>query len=147
MDPLQTDYSLYHDRWIEGMILNMEAKNIVSRIAEGAPGIGFGKVACYGTDEQQVLPAAAGLNFLGITLLDRTQLQDSYPQYAMVNIMTKGVVVVQASVAVAPGDPVYFVPATGVLTNVDGGGANTQIDGAKWDTKTTAAGLAAIRLG
>jgi hypothetical protein len=32
--------------------------------------------------------------------------------------MKKGVIVVQASVAVAVGDPVYYVPATGVLTNV-----------------------------
>jgi hypothetical protein len=59
--------------------------------------------------------------------------------------MKKGVIVVQASVAVAVGDPVYYVPATGVLTNVST--SNTLIAGAQWDTSTAGAGLAALRLG
>lgn len=145
MDPLQTTYSQYHDRWVEGMVLNMEARNPVSRIVEGADGIGFGKVACYGSDDRTIKVAEAGAKPLGITLLDRTQLNDKYDQYATATVITKGVVVCQASVAVAPGDDVYFVPATGVLTNV--ATSNTAIPGAKWDTTTTAAGLAAIRLG
>lgn len=59
--------------------------------------------------------------------------------------MKKGVIVVQASVAVAVGDAVYYVPATGVLTNVSTG--NTLIPNAQWDTSTAGAGLAALRLG
>jgi hypothetical protein len=61
--------------------------------------------------------------------------------------MKKGVIVVTASVAVDVGDLVYYVPATGVLTNTDNSGANTLIDGATWDTSTSGSGLAALRLG
>jgi hypothetical protein len=56
--------------------------------------------------------------------------------------MKKGVIVVQASVAVAVGDVVHYVPATGVLTNTGG----TLIPGAIWETSTSGAGLAALRL-
>lgn len=84
---------------------------------------------------------------LGITLLDSSQLQDSYAQYATAVVRTKGVVVVQASVAVNQGDFVYFVPSTGALTNVSNAGANVAIPLARWETTTSGAGLAAVRLG
>lgn len=50
----------------------------------------------------------------------------------------------QASGAVAMNDPVYFVPATGVLTNV--ASSNTQIANASWDSSIQSAGLAKLRL-
>jgi hypothetical protein len=145
MDPLQTNYSATMDRWIEGMVLNSEHQNRISRTIETAAGIGFGKVACRGTQDNTCKVSAASAKPLGITILDRTQgTEDKYPQYATVAIMEKGVVVCQASVAVAQGDPVYFVPATGVLTNADTG--NIAIPNAVWDTSTSGAGLAAVRL-
>jgi uncharacterized hydantoinase/oxoprolinase family protein len=58
--------------------------------------------------------------------------------------MEEGVIWVMASVAVAVGDPVYYVPATGVLTNV--ATSNTQIANAMWDSSTSGAGLAKLRL-
>jgi len=147
MDPLQTSYPDSLAAFVEGMVANSEKNNIISRVVESAAGIGFGKVAIQGTADNQIAVSAANGVYRGITVLDTTQLQDSYPQYATAAVMTKGVIVVQASVAVDAGDPVYFIPATGVLTNVSNSGANTLIAGAMWDSSTSGAGLAKLRLG
>lgn len=145
MPAIQTTYNAQHARWIEGMVLNMEPSVVVSRLCEDVEGIGFGKVAVQGTADNQVVDAEAAAKFVGIAVMDQTQPTGKYEQYATAAIMKKGVIVVQASVAVAVGDLVYFVPATGVLTNV--ATANTLIAGATWDTSTAGAGLAALRLG
>ena len=146
---LQTTYAMSHARWLEGMQLNSEVTNIVSRTIETAAGIGFGKVACRGTTDKTIKVAAASAVPLGITVLDPTVVNnasaDVYPRYSNVAVMTKGVIVANASVAVAQGDPVYFVPATGVLTNVSTN--NIAIPNAVWDTTTSGEGLAAVRLG
>lgn len=144
MPAIQTTYSATHARWVEGMVLNMEDATIVTRIAEDAEGVGFGKVGVQGTADNQVVDSEATVKFVGIAVLDSTRPTGKYEQYDNVALMKKGVVVVQASVAVAVGDAVYYVPATGVLTNVTA--SNTLIAGAQWDTSTSGAGLAALRL-
>ncbi|MFP5078303.1 DUF2190 domain-containing protein [Rhizobium sp. YIM 134829] len=148
MANIQSSYAATHARWIEGMVPDMRPSVDITRVVETAGGIGFGKVAQRGTADNQCKVSSASPKFLGITLLDNTQVGatvDTYPQYANAAIRQKGPVVVQASVAVAQGDDVYFVPATGVLTNVSSG--NVQIPGAKWETSTTGAGLAVVFLG
>jgi hypothetical protein len=145
MPAIQTTYAAQHARWIEGMVLNMEPSDIVTRVAEDVEGIGFGKVGVQGTADNQVVDSEATVKFSGIAVLDTTQPTGKYEQYSNVALMKKGVIVVQASVAVAVGDPVYYVPATGVLTNV--ATSNTLIAGAQWDTSTSGAALAALRLG
>jgi hypothetical protein len=127
------------------MVLNMEPNVIVTRVAEDVEGIGFGKVGVQGTADNQVVDSEATVKFTGIAVLDTTQPTGKYEQYSNVALMKKGVIVVQASVAVAVGDPVYYVPATGVLTNVST--SNTLIANAQWDTSTSGAALAALRLG
>ncbi|WP_377838714.1 capsid cement protein [Bosea sp. UC22_33] len=144
MPTIQSTYSAQHARWYEGMVLNQEPSTIVTRVAEDAEGIGFGKVCVQGTADNQVVDSEATVKFCGIAIADAGQPGDTYAQYANVAVMKKGVVVVQASVAVAVGDAVYYVPATGVLTNSASG--NTLIAGAQWDTSTSGAGLAALRL-
>ncbi|MDX0605226.1 DUF2190 family protein [Sinorhizobium medicae] len=145
MPAIQTTYSATHARWIEGMNLNMEPSVVVTRLAEDVEGIGFGKVCVQGTADNQVVDSEATAKFAGIAVLDTTRPSGKYDQYDNVSVMKKGVIVVQASVAVAVGDAVYYVPATGVLTNVSTG--NTLIPNAQWDTSTAGAGLAALRLG
>ncbi|WP_018900413.1 DUF2190 family protein [Rhizobium sp. 2MFCol3.1] len=145
MPAVQTTYAAQHARWVEGMVLNMEPNDIVTRVAEDVEGIGFGKVGVQGTADNQVVDSEATVKFTGIAVLDTTQPTGKYEQYSNVALMKKGVIVVQASVAVAVGDPVYYVPATGVLTNVASG--NTLIANAQWDTSTSGAALAALRLG
>jgi len=145
MPAVQTTYAATHARWVEGMVLNMEPNDIVTRLAEDVEGIGFGKVCVQGTADNQVVDSEATVKFAGIAVLDTTRPTGKYEQYDNVAVMKKGVIVVQASVAVAVGDPVYYVPASGVLTNSASG--NTQIAGAQWDTSTSGAALAALRLG
>ena len=143
MDPLQTTYADGMSRWVEGMIPDMRTPGEdVSRNVETAAGIGFGKVAVQGTADRQIIVSAAATPFVGITVLDTTQLQDSYPQYATARVRTQGPIVVQASVAVDAGDLAYFVPATGVITNV--ATDNTLIG--KFETSTSGAGLAVVNL-
>lgn len=145
MPNLQSTYAATHARWVEGMVLNMEPHVIVSRECEDAEGIGFGKVAVQGTGDHQVVDSEATAKFVGIAVLDITRPTGKYEQYETAALMKKGVIVAQASEAVAVGDPVYYTPATGVLSKT--ASSNTLIAGAQWDTSTGAAGLAALRLG
>lgn len=144
MPAIQTNYAAVHARWIEGMQLNMEPCVIVTLLAEDAEGIGFGKVCVQGTLDNQVVDSEATAKFAGIAVLDTSRPTDKYEQYDNVAVMKKGVIVVQASEAVAVGDPVYYTPATGVLSKTST--SNTLIAGAQWDTSTSGAGLAALRL-
>ena len=148
MPAIQTSYPLGIAKAFEGMIANSEPGVVVSRIVESAAGIGFGKVAARGADDDGIIVSAAVVKPLGITVADSTQVAavaDVYPQYSIVGVMTKGVIWVIASVAVADGDPVYFVPATGVFTNVSSG--NIAIPNAVFDSTTTTTNqLAKVRL-
>lgn len=145
MPAIQTSYAATHAKWVEGMIPNMEPNVIVTRIAEDVEGIGFGKVAVQGTADNQVVDSEVTVKFVGIAVLDTTRPTGKYEQFDNVAVLKKGVVVVQASEAVAVGDPVYYTPATGVLSKTST--SNTLIAGATWDTSTTGAGLAVLRLG
>lgn len=145
MPAIQTNYTATHARWVEGMIPNMEPNDIVTRIAEDVEGIGFGKVCVQGTADNQVVDSEATVKFAGIAVLDPTRPTGKYEQYDNVAVIKKGVIVVQASEAVAVGDPVYYTPATGVLSKTST--SNTLIAGAQWDTSTSGAALAVLRLG
>lgn len=145
MPNLQSTYSAQHARWVEGMVLTMEPSVIVSRECEDAEGVGFGKVAVQGTGDRQVVDSEATAKFVGIAVLDTTKPDGKYNQYDTAAIMKKGVIVVSASEAVAVGDPVYYTPATGVLSKTST--SNTLIANAQWETSTAGAGLAALRLG
>lgn len=143
MDPLQTTYSESMARWVEGMIPDMRTPGEDRSLnVETAAGIGFGKAAFHGTGDRQIVVADGTAKFAGVTVLDTTQLQDSYPQYATARVRTKGPVVVTASVAVNAGDAAYIVPATGVFTNV--ATSNTLVG--KFETSTSGAGLAVVNL-
>jgi Uncharacterized conserved protein (DUF2190) len=144
MGTIQSTYAATHARWLEGMVLNQEPAGIVTRIAEDAEGIGFGKVCVQGTADNQVVDSEATAKFIGIAVADAGQPADIYAQYANVAVMKRGVIVVAASEAVAVGDPVYYTPATGALSKT--ATSNTLIAGAAWETSTSGAALAALRL-
>ncbi|MBI5111854.1 MAG: DUF2190 family protein [Rhodovulum sp.] len=148
MPTIQSSYAATHAAAVEGMVANSEPAVIVSRLVETAAGIGFGKIAQRGTADNQIKVSSASPKYLGITVLDPTQAGatvDTYPQGSVAAVMTKGVIWVQATVAVAAGDPVYFVPATGAFTNV--ATSNQLIPNAVFDSVTSGAGLAKVRLG
>jgi len=144
MPTIQSSYLSQHPVGFEGMVANSEPSVIVSRVAEDVEGIGFGKICVLGDKDNTVTDAEASKKFEGIAVADTTQPADTFAQYATVPVMKKGVIWVTASVAVAKGDAVYFVPATGVLTNVPT--SNTLIANASWDSATSGAALAKLRL-
>lgn len=55
MPAIQTACSATHARWVEGMVLTIEPSDIVTRLAEDAEGIGFGKVCVQATADNQVV--------------------------------------------------------------------------------------------
>jgi hypothetical protein len=143
MTPLQTTYGDRQARFVEGMIPDMRTPGQDRSLnVETVAGIGFGKAAFHGTADNQIIVANGTATFAGVTVLDQTQLQEGYPQYSTARVRTKGPVVVTASLAVNNGEPAYIVPATGVFTNV--ATSNTLVG--KWETSTTAAGLAVLNL-
>ena len=147
MPAIQTTYGTTIAPAYEGMIANSEDQTILSKQVETAGGIGFGKVCVQGTADDQIRVSEASRAFRGITVQSHiagTVVSDAYVKGETVPVMEEGVVWVMASVAVAVGDPVYYVPATGVLTNV--ATSNTQIANAMWDSSTSGAGLAKLRL-
>jgi hypothetical protein len=148
MPAVQTSYAQTILPAVEGMIVNSEPHNVISRQLESAAGIGFGKVCVQGTADEQIRVSETVRKFRGITVMSHSAgrgIADSYEQYETVPVLERGVIWVLASVAVAVGDPAYYVPATGVLTNVATG--NTLITDGSFDSSTTGSGLAILRIG
>ena len=135
-----------------GMIASTEGADAdISVVAEvGSADIAPGIAVVFGTLEGTVKKPTAGGAFAGIAIADRTLPFASgnvFKPYDQLTTKRAGSIWVNAAVAVAQGDPVYFVNATGALTNVAGSGANTLISGAEWVVPTSGAGLSRIRLG
>lgn len=151
MPAIQTVYPSTQPVAVVGAKATEIPATIISRNVQTAGGIGFGIAVAQGTQDKSVVPFGGAANkYVGITLLDRsargtTTLADSFAQGESARIMTIGDIWVNASVAVAAGDPVYLVAATGLFTNV--ATANTAVPNARFDTSTTAANqLAVVRL-
>jgi hypothetical protein len=146
MPAVQTTYPTIHPVAYVGMVANSEPRDVITLVCTvGA--IAFGLPVMQGAGDNTCKPPAAASIYRGISIIDPTlagATPDSYLVGDNVAVMTRGVVWVTASVAVAVGDAVYFVPATGVWTNVVG--ANQLVSNAIWDSSTTGAGLAQIRL-
>ncbi|WP_372382136.1 hypothetical protein ACCQ12_15235 [Xanthomonas sp. NCPPB 1068] len=144
---LQTNYPDTQPAATLGMQATMLPATIISRNVEDVAGLAFGRAAAQGAADKGIVAfGGANLKYVGVTLLDRSATGlDLFPQRASARLITKGDIWVTAAVAVAAGDPVYLT-AAGAFTNVATN--NTAINGARWDTSTTAAAqLAVVRLG
>lgn len=108
----------------------------VAQVGLAAAGAGFAGILCH--PEQQALLGTSAGGPLAPTL-------DVAPN-EVVQLMTKGEVVVSFTTAVAFGDPVYFDNTTGALFNT-ADAARTQITGARVTNPIGAAGLTTISLG
>jgi hypothetical protein len=148
----QSTFSEQMAQGFPGMVNRMVDYNAVTRSAEG------GNIpACRAVSQSVAADIGAVLGgsangFLGITIYDPTiitpvgsGLADGvYPQYTNMGVITKGEIFATATTAVAAGDPVFFVAATGILTNV---GTDVAAAGCKWKYTRTANQLNAITLG
>lgn len=126
-----------------GMIAEGQpARDIASKVIENAA-VALGLAVGVGSADGSA--RLGGTGYVGITVADKSRSADSYAIGEMAPVIRKGTVWVNVPVAVADTDTVYFVPATGVITNVSAG--NTAIVGARFETSTSGAGLARLYLG
>lgn len=133
---------------VPGMIASTLPHTIISGVVDAASGnIPAGYATVFtATDGVVKLPTAGGA-FAGIAVLDRSlPFEDGgvFKPYSQLSLMKKGSIWVTAKAACVQGDPVYFVPTTGELTNVSSG--NTLITGAEWASASAAGAIARIRL-
>lgn len=151
MPAVQTTFPANQPAGYLGMIADGEqVTNVISRIVDAntANPINFGDPVLQGGSDYTVQSVSGGSGvYRGIAVRDPTlpaSAGDQYVATLTIALMTKGVIWVTAAVPVTAGQPVYFT-AAGVLTNV--ATSNTAIAGAIWESTTTAAGLAKVRLG
>lgn len=151
MPAVQTTFSETMRPALAGMIADTTPQTILSRVVESATGLAFGVVATKGTGDLQVKPAPGGA-YQGITVADLTVQHtappagnpDFYPDKDVCNILVIGAIWVTVGAAVTAGEPVYYVPATGVITNVST--SNTAIPGARFESSAASGALAKVRL-
>ena len=137
---VQGTYDATHAIGYAGMIAEGQpARDVASKVVENAAVV-FGLAVGRGTADNSV--RLGGTGYVGIAVADKTRDADQYDVGEMAAVIRKGTVWVTASVAVVPADTVYFVPATGVITNVST--SNVAIPNARFET--TAAGGELVRL-
>jgi hypothetical protein len=123
-----------------GMPADAALSDVASRqitTASVAFGLAVGRGATDGTAR------LGGTGFEGITVADKSQLDDLYPVGIIAGVLRKGTIWVTASTNVGPADPVTFTAATGVI----GAGLATTIAGAKFETTATSGNLVRVYLG
>lgn len=140
----------YRDRMraaVAGMQANMKPAVIESRIAEAA--INFGLPVAQGSESDKggKLPASTAVT-LGVAMHDRSVNGGNLNGYAdgeTMRVMLKGDIWVTASVAVAPGDPVYVVPTTGAWAKTNASSA-VLVPNARWASTAGIGELAILEL-
>ncbi len=158
MPSVQTTYTETMRPAVAGMIANTEPCTLISRTVADAAGIGFGKVVqeavANGTKDGQCtgdLNTAAmdAFKFLGVTVRERSlraESPDTFVQYQSARIMRRGVIWVAVTGAVNAGEDVTVTLATGVLGTAAVAAGIVAIPNARWESSTTGAGLAKLRL-
>lgn len=144
---IQTTYSENIRAGLPGLVVgSFDADDAITGNVETAAGIGFGLAVSQGAADKGVIIGGTRLGFLGITIRDVTlesdQL-DKYAQYQSAGILTRGRIWVTVNEAVAAGDPVHFVAATGVFAKSGGEGP---VNGARYVTSAAQNGLAIVEL-
>lgn len=156
MPNVQFSYSGNLAPGYEGMVANMEVTNIISRNVETAGGIGFGKPAYQGTNDQGI--AATGSILRGVTVVDHftrpaayapnpanaaASSGDAYAQGDTASIATRGVVWVVVSGAVTAGAPAYLTSGGAWSATAT---SNTAVPNAIFDSSAANGGLAKLRI-
>ncbi|WP_299085285.1 hypothetical protein [uncultured Paraglaciecola sp.] len=139
---IQTTYGETMDAGRIGAIVDTNDKTLISRTAE-VGSIGFGLPVVQGAADDGCWKAKTGdTAILGISVRDRSTLDDEFKVGESVRVMTKGVIWVTAAVAVAAGEPVTVVVASATFSNTGG----VAIAGATYDSSGDAGSLVKVRL-
>lgn len=151
MPAVQTTFNSTMRAAVAGMPADMTPAVDVSRVVEGASGLGFGVVCVKGTGDRQVKAPDGTSAFVGITLMDPTlapatppSTVDAYPQYDICRVRQKGTVWVTVGEAVNAMDAAYYVPATGALMKT--ATSNTAIPGGRFITSAANGALAVLQI-
>ncbi|MFY0735625.1 structural cement protein Gp24 [Aurantimonas sp. NFXS3] len=150
---VQSTYNETMDAARAGMRANMEPVDLISRTVETAAGVGFGKVVQQGTADKGCKSDLTGMTaqtYVGITMRERgvrPETPNAFAQYESALIMRKGVIWVEVAVAVTPADIVTVTLASGVIGKTAVGAGVVAIPNARWESSTSGAGLAMLRLG
>jgi hypothetical protein len=153
MPDIQGVYKTQIDAYRAGQVITEEQHVLISRTVETVTGIGFGRVVRQGTLDNACRSDLTGMtvdNYLGFTCWDRSVQPETpslYSQYESARILREGVIGVQASKAVAAGSFVSVSLTNGDLNSDAASATQVIIPGARWETSTTAAGLAKVRVG
>lgn len=149
----QTTYDIQADRATAGMLADAGHDMYHVSLAAEDSAIGFGLAVVQGTDPevQAKLSTATGGTFAGVTLHQHAlqdETADGFVEDEVMTVLKKGRVWVQTNVAVAIGDPVYFVHSgadVGKFRN-DNTAADAISAGAEFVAYDSGTGLAAISL-
>lgn len=152
---LQSTVTQFQQPFARGQIVNAEARNLISRaLAASAFALGFGepvyRAAGNGGDTQCSADAAAGL-FLGVsrrmpTLDPANATVDTFATNDEVPIMTDGVIAVDTADAVVAGAAANFNTTTRLWTDAAVAGAVIAVPDCEFDSTTSGAGRAKLRV-
>lgn len=145
------NYSRDTARGYAGMIASTVPHTIISNVVKSdSANIPFGRSVLLTAEKIVALPSGSAGKWAGIAVAERVvpfAQGEVFVPYDQIPCMKEGEIWVDTSVAVAAGDPVYYVNASGLHSNVSNSSANTLIENAEFITATAGAGLAKIRLG
>ena len=148
---LPTTVTQFQRPGARGLVANAEARNLISRTLGGAALAYFGVPIYRGASDDIVSIAAADGDFLGLSrrtgVADPSNATpDTFAPQDEVPIMTQGVMWVETADAVVAGVPANFNTATRLWTDAAVAGNVIAVPGCEFDTATTAAGLAKVRV-
>lgn len=148
---LQASITQFMKPGARGLIAKAEARNLISRsLAQGKPNTYFGVPVYRGATDDLCSPTAADGDFLGLSrrsgLVDPASGGDYYAPGDEVPIMMDGVMWVETAGAVVSGVRANYDTSTRLFTAAAVGGNVIAVPDCEFDTSTTAAGLAIVRL-
>lgn len=114
MPAVQTTYGTEQAAAYDGMIVNTEPNNLISRDVEAAA-VGFGLAVKQGTADRQCQAATASADlFRGITVRDQSSHgnADNFPVGTSALVMQRGVIWVRAGGTATVGTAAYMIVGT-----------------------------------
>lgn len=150
---LQSTITQFQKPGARGLIAKAEARNLISRsLKVGSAAMLFG-VPVYrnGVVDDSVSIVAGDGDFLGLSRRSGVGSPlnvpvDSYAAGDEIPIMMEGVMWVETADAVVVGVPANYNPVTGLWTDAAVAGDIIAVPGVEFDTNTSAAGLAIVRV-
>lgn len=147
MPPINYNYAEFAKKGKAGHRATMEHADIISRLNEETTTTGFGVPVFQGTTDRGVVTDVGAVgDFVGITVFDGMAFSDvemtfeGFATKTMMSVMRHGTMWVDVTAAVNAGDPVHIL--AGGTFGATGGVA---LPNARYETSTTAAGLAQIK--